>query len=56
MDDLDVAEQPRCASCGVLMRTEGGAFVCPACGERERIPWVRKPGDDPAILDFPGAR
>ena len=52
MDDLDAAAQPRCPSCHVLMRTEGSAFACPSCGEREVIPWVRKPLDDPGIVDF----
>ncbi|WP_390178062.1 hypothetical protein [Microbacterium sp. MTN4-26] len=29
-DDLDGA-QPRCPSCGVLMRDERDGFRCPAC-------------------------
>lgn len=32
MDELEFAAQPHCPSCGVVMRTERDAFVCPSCG------------------------
>lgn len=37
-DPIGAGEQPRCPSCGVLMRDEPGAYVCPACGERVALP------------------
>lgn len=50
-DPVGVGEQPRCPSCGVLMRDEPGAYVCPACGERVALPDVATPPrfDGPSI-------
>ena len=34
MDDIDVGQQPRCETCGVLMRLVAGGDECPSCGSR----------------------
>lgn len=57
MDDLDAGAQPRCHKCGVLMHAIARGDQCPVCGHRDEWPKLPpKPLDDPAIVDFPGAR
>ena len=34
--DLDAGMQPRCPSCGIVMRDGDGASTCPDCGYSER--------------------
>lgn len=43
MDDLDFAAQPHCPDCGVVMRTEPHAFVCPHCGHLQLLDDVEMP-------------
>lgn len=51
-DDLDAGAQPRCPACGVVMRDEPGAYVCPSCDHRELVPaFAMPPG-----FDGPGIR
>ena len=55
MDDLDVAAQPHCPVCMVVMRTVGMVDVCPSCGVRVVVPGGRVPVvEDSRIIDFPG--
>lgn len=49
MDDFG---QPACPECGVVMRTEPHAFVCPHCGHRQLLDDVEPPQD----FDGPGIR
>lgn len=50
-DELGAGAQPRCPTCGVVMRDEPGAYVCPSCGEVEAMPAVEVPPpfDGPGI-------
>jgi len=43
MDDLDAIAQPRCPECGVVMRTDAHAFVCPHCGHLQLLDEVEMP-------------
>ena len=51
-DELGAGEQPRCQTCGVVMRDEPGAYVCPSCGARDDVPAVELP----PTFDGPGIR
>ncbi|WP_156759577.1 hypothetical protein [Microbacterium karelineae] len=52
MDDLDVAAQPHCPDCRVVMRPQEGGDECPACGRRIEWPHVEHPGDGDGIVDL----
>ncbi|GEP49072.1 hypothetical protein MSA03_25800 [Microbacterium saccharophilum] len=49
--DNELGAQPRCPTCGVVMRDEPGATMCPSCGRREAHDDVVMPPsfDGPAI-------
>lgn len=52
MDELDFAAQPQCPECGVVMRIERHAFVCPHCGHLQLLDDVEMPPefDGPGIV------
>lgn len=43
MDELDAIAQPHCPECGVVMRTEPHAFVCPHCEHVQLLDEVEMP-------------
>jgi len=52
-DDLmAAAAQPRCPSCGVLMRDSPDTYTCPACGHSALIPQIEHPGGGEGLLEF----
>jgi len=48
---MDEFGQPHCPECGVVMRTESHAFVCPSCGHLQLLDEVEMPPkfDGPSI-------
>ena len=47
-DPLEGGEQPRCDSCGTVMRNIDGGYECGGCGWFQDVPWIERPtgGDD----------
>lgn len=54
MDELDFATQPQCPECGVVMRTEPHAFVCPHCGHLQLLDDVEMPWSSPGRASTAG--
>ncbi len=43
-DSLADGEQPKCPTCGTVMRDVDGGYVCGWDGTTIDVPWVERPG------------